>query len=407
MGYAARVLPLLLVVLAAPKGAAAPTKSLPSKAAVFVQSQDESAGAKAETDLLQALEGQSVPVVDVTAAFPPPAKDDSGLKLAAAAKQAYDDLDYEGAAAKYGEALDFMTKNPDAADGKTLAEAHFFVAALAIQNGGKGQAKKAQEEFARALVLNPDLTCDANTYGADVKKAFDKAQSDVMGRPTAKLSIDSSPAGAQISVRGKKLGTTPFPEGATLPIGRHFVELSKNGYAPAGVFADLGKEGGSAKGELKAAEGFADVQAGAASAISKGVGKKGALPANARKLADVVKARFLVMSDGLTAEVWDVESGNRVAGLSMSAEELSVTAKKISDFMAKPGSAAVASASSSGDGEEPVAGVTEPGAMGPVYKQWWFWTAVGVVAVGAGTAVGVAAANNSGPRPFNVVLGIP
>ncbi|MFT3707205.1 MAG: PEGA domain-containing protein [Archangium sp.] len=392
------MLPLLLLVLAAPKGAAAaaPAKPpLPAKAAVF------STDSTKEGELKSALEGADVPLLDVAEAFPVPPIDDSGLKLVAAAKQLYDDLDYEGSAAKWSEALEFFVKTPDAADSKSLADAHFFTAVLAIQNGGKSQAKKAQEEFARALLFNPDLTCDPQVYGNDVKKAFDKALADVNGRPTATLTIESKPSGADIQVRGKKMGQTPFTDGTTVPIGRHLVTLSKPGYGTVGVFADVSREGGSVKPELKAAGEFAGVIDGATNAINKGVGQKGPLPGNARKIGEVIKARFLVMSDGATAEVWDLDTGNRLAGLSMSSEELSVTAKKISDFIAKPGSAAIASAK----GDTP--GVEEPGAMGPVYKQWWFWTAVGVVAVGAGTAVGVAAANNSGPRPFNVVLGLP
>jgi len=397
------VLSLVLLVLAAPKGAAAPAKPLlPPKAAVFVSSADEASAAKVETGLLEALEGNNVPVVDVTAEFPTPARDESGDKLAAAAKQAYDDLDYDGAAAKWTEVLEFYAKHPESGDSKALADAHFFIAVLAIQTGGKSQVKKAQEEFGRALVLAPDLTCDAGTYGNDVKKVFDKAQTEVTNRATSRLVIESSPPGAEILLRGKRMGTTPLSDGATVPVGRHFVLLSKAGYDSSGVFVDVGKEGGTAKGELKAAPGYEDVRDGATSAIGKGVGQKGPLPSNAKKLGEVVKARFLVMSDGTTAEVWDVESGNRLTGLSLSAEELSTTGKKIAGFIAKPGAAAVAAAEP-GDGSS----VTASGEGGPLYTKWWFWTAVGVVAVGGATAAGVAAANNSGPKPFNVVLGTP
>lgn len=161
----------------------------------------------------------------------------------------------------------------------------------------------------------------------------------------------------------------------------------------------MGKEGGSAKATLVPAPGFMEVRDAATALVGKGVGVKGTLPPGAKKLGEIVKARFLVLSDGATAEVWDVESGNRLAGLSMSAEELSESAKKISGFMAKPSSAAVAAVVD----ERP----EEPGAGGPVYKKWWFWTAVGVVAVGGATAAGVAAANNPSGRAYNVVLGIP
>lgn len=396
------MLALLLVVLAAPKaGASVPAKpTLPAKAVVFVSSPDEAAAARAEADLGKALESANVPLVDVTDAFPAPAPDDTGEKLVKEARQAYDDLDYEGAAAKWKDAMAFFLKSPEAADSKSLADAHFFTAALALQNGGKAQAKKAQEEFVRALLLNPDLTCDPQVYGADVKKAFDKALGEVSNRPSAPLSIDSSPPGAMVSLRGKELGRTPISSPPSVPVGRHLVVFSKPGYEPSGALADVTKDGASVKPSLKAVSGYAEVRDAAGAVVSKGVGVKGAIPSGGKKLGEVVKARFLVLSDGTTAEVWDVESGNRVTGMSMSAEELGATARKISDFIAKPGAVAVADADVSGSDAEPSAG-------GPVYTKWWFWTVVGVVAVGGATAAGVAVANNSGPRPFNVVLGIP
>lgn len=391
------MLPLLLVVLAAPKGAPAPSRpSLPSKAAVFVSSPDEAASAKAELELAKALEAESVPVVDITAELPITPRDDAGDKLVKEARQAFDDLDYQGSSDKWAAALEFFIKHPEVADAKVLADAHFFIGSLAILNGGKGQAKKAQEEFVRALVHNPELTCDPQVYGADVKKAFDKALGDLGKKDTGKLTIESTPPGAEVSLRGKVLGHTPV-DAPSLPVGRHLLTFSKPGHDAGGAFADVSKEGTTVKPELVPVKGYMDIRDGATNAIGKGVGVKGPLPANAKKLAEIVQARFLVMSDGTTAEVWDSETGNRLAGLSLSSEELSTTAKKIERFIAKPG-AAVAAVETHDE---------EPSAGGPVYQKWWFWTAVGVVAVGAGTAVGVAAANNSGPRPFNVVLGTP
>jgi hypothetical protein len=392
------------LVLAAPKGAAPAKSSLPSKAAVFVSSVSDSDAAKIESDLTKALEDQSVPLIDVTAEFPSTPRDDAGEKLAKEAKQAYDDLDYEGSAAKWASALEFFVKHPEAADAKNLADAHFFIGALAIQNGGKSQMKKGTEEFVRALLHNPELTCDPQIYGNDVKKAFDKATAEVNTKATAKVTVESTPGGADVELRGKNVGTTPLNDLPNVPVGRHLLVFSKAGYEPTGVYADVSREGASVKPELKAAPGFADVHDGAINVIAKGVGQKGALPGPARKLADIIKARFLVLSDGATAEVWDTESGNRLAGLSISSEELTATAKKIGAFIAKPGPAAALVATKE---EGPVGTVDETSSGDPVYKKWWFWTAVGVVAVGgAATAVGVAANNSSG-RPFNVVLGTP
>jgi hypothetical protein len=73
-------------------------------------------------------------------------------------------------------------------------------------------------------------------------------------------------------------------------------------------------------------------------------------------------------------------------------------ATQVKAFVAQP--SVMASAVSRGK-QPPELAVNEP-----VYKKWWFWTAVGVVVVGGATAGGVAAASAHG-RPFNVVLGTP
>lgn len=390
------MLPLILVVLAADP-ATAPKPTLPSSAAVFVSSPDEAEGAKTEAALLKALQKEGAPLVDLGAQFPAAAGDETGKKLAAEARQAYDDLDYEGSATKWQEALQFFVQHPADADSKLLADAHFFIGALAIQNGGKAQAKKGTEEFTRALLFNPELTCDPQVYGADVKKAFDKAHADVAARGVGQLTLESTPPGASVTVQGKPAGLTPEEKGPSVAVGRHLVAFSKPGYQSTAIFSDVPAEGAIAKATLTAAAGYAEVRDAAGTLVSKGVGETGALPDGARKVGEVMKARFLVLSNGSTAEVWDVDTGNRVAGLSIGEDGLADSARQISDFIANPAPAAVASTKST----------VEPGADGPVYTKWWFWTAVGVVAVGAAaTTAGVAAANPPN-RGFNVVLGTP
>ena len=217
------------------------------------------------------------------------------------------------------------------------------------------------------------------------------------------MSIDSSPPGASVTLRGKDIGTTPIAsEAPTVPVGRHLLLFAKPGYEPDRRLRrrEQGRDVGQADPQARRPATWKCATRRTA-VVGKGVGVKGPLPGGAKKLAEMVKARFLVVSDGAIAEVWDVESGNRLAGLSLSAEELSETAQEDRRLHRQ------AEQRRRRRREEPAGTVEEPGAGGPVYKKWWFWTAVGVVAVGGATAVGVVAANNSGGRPFNVVLGIP
>lgn len=369
---------------------------LPSKAAVFVTSDDEASATKAEAELFRALEAAEVPLVDVFAAFPAPAPDGTGDRLVKEARQAYEDLDYEASAAKWTEALAFFNQNPAAASSALLGEAHFFIGALAVMNGGKAQAKKATEEFQRALLHNPNLTCDAQTWGPDAKKAFDKAAQDLAGRGTGSLTADSTPPGAEVRLRDRVVGTTPLSEGITVPVGRHLLLFSRRGYGQAGVLADVTKDGFRAQATLQAAPGYDDLRTAVDAAARDGLGKSGKPPAGARKVGELLKARFLVLGDGTRAEAWDLETGNRLTNLPTGADSLEASATKIHDFVLKPPPLSETSVAAA-----------DPGGGAPVFKQWWFWAAVGAVAVGTATTVGVVAANNSGGRPYNVLLGLP
>lgn len=389
---------LLVLVLAAPKAPTqAPVKpTLPAKAAVFVAGDDEAKAVKVEAELLRALEAAEVPLVDVLAAYPAPEPDGAGAQLVKEARQAYEDLDYEAAAKKWADALAFFNQNPATATSAVLGEAHFYIGALAVMNGGKSQLKKAAEEFQRALLHAPDLQCDAQTWGADTKKTFDKAAQDLAARGTGALTAESTPAGAEVHLRGRAVGHTPLAEPVTVPVGRHLLLFSRPGFAQAGVLADVSKDGFQAQATLTAARGYDDLRAAVAAATNEGLGKSGKPPAGARKVADLVKARFLVVGDGTKAEAWDLETGNRLTNLPLSSDDLAATSRKIHDFVTKP-APITADAVATG----------EPGDGIPLFKQWWFWTAVGVVAVGTATSVGVVAANNSRGRPYNVLLGLP
>lgn len=369
----------LLVLTAAPKSQEPAKPLLPSTATVLFDDQ------RAEP-LSDALDAEGVKLVELADEFPAPKPDESGGKLVAGAKQAYDDLDYEGAIAKWNEALEFFIQHPASADAKTMGDIHFYLGALAIQNGGKSQSKKGTEEFARALLFNPSLTCDPDVYGADVKKAFDKALNDIATRPSVKLTINSEPAGASVKLHGKDLGLTPLAEAPSVAPGRHLVTVTRPGYAQTGAFVDVGEGGGSYDAKLQPSPAYAQV-------LETAKGLPDAKSADAKTLGEKLKSRFLVVSRNGTAEVWDIETGNRLKGLGLDDESLKPSAKKIATFIANPAPLEVAQ----NDG---------PAADGePVTKKWWFWTIIGVAVVG-GAAAGIGAAESHG-KPFNIVLGAP
>ena len=266
-----------------------------------------------------------------------------------------------------------------------------------MQLNGKAAAKKAQEAFARALLFNPDLQFDAQVYGADAKKIFDRARQDVASKGMGALTLASSPAGATVTLRDKPIGLTPLAEAPSVPVGRHLVKFSRPGFATTGAFADVASGGATVNAVLPPAPGYGEARDAASSLATNGVGT-GKVPPTAKKLAEVMRARFLVLAvhkgDATPLEVWDVETGNRLGDVPLSDDaSLTAAATRVKDFVDRPSPLA------------PAVVEVEQGGGTPVYKKWWFWTAVGVVVVGSATAVGVAvASSNSG---YNVVLGTP
>lgn len=390
-----------MTVLAATSSAAPAKSELPLRAAVFVVGADRDSAATAEaleTKLTKALEAEQVDLTDLDSLFDAPAVDDTGRKLLAEAKQAFDDLDYVVGVEKAQAALEAFTKHPEGADAKSLAEVHLFIGALSMQLKGKSAAKAAQESFARAILFNPDLTLDEQAWGKEAAKAFDKAKQDVSARGMWPLTVSSSPAGAEVTLRDRPIGLTPLSDAPAVPTGRHLVKLSRPGYAPTGTFADVTDDGANVNATLAPLQGYGEARQVAQGLVNSGVGS-GKVPGTAKRLGEQVQARFLVVSavrgDQRPLEVWDVETGNRLSDVSLTDDaSLAAAATRVKDFVAHPSPLAA-----------PVVAVAEQGAGGPVYKKWWFWTAVGVVVVGGATAAGVAAASS---KPgYNVVLGTP
>ncbi len=391
------MLTLTLVCLAAQPA----RPPLPNRVSVFVVDKSGGDSGGIEAQVLGALDDEKVSLADLDTLFTPSPVTSAADKLLADAKIAYDNLDYDAALAKYQEALESMVKSPLGASSKQLAEAWQFIAIIALQNGGKTQAKKAQDAFVKALVHDPSIQVDAKTYGADVKKVFDKAVAEVAKQGKSTLKVESTPGGADVTLAGRLLGTTPV-EPIELPVGQHLITFARPGYEPAAVVVELTRNGATASGTLSLVAAYADQRSTAGALVSSlGSGK---VPGGARALAEKMNTRFVLLgstSGGQTTfELWDVESGSQLNGLRVGEDGgYSKVAKKVKQFVASP-SAIVAAP------PEPVAVVkrpTEPGNDEPLYKKWWLWAAVGVVVVGGATAGGIAAANANG-HPFNTVL---
>lgn len=371
--------------------------------AVFVKADDqvaERAAGKLEVDLAAALTKQGAQLSDIEKLFPPPKEaSDEGDALVAAGKEAYDNLDLDGAVQKLTDGALFFVKHPTLSQPKKLAEVFFFLAAAELQNGKKGPAGK---DFYRAAVLDPELKPDTKIFGSDVLKAFNAAKSETHGKKGLVL-IDSQPSGATIELDGKPIGVTPLTA-MELSAGRHHVRALKPGFHQAASFPDVkNSEDLDVKLTLEPLPTYAtwlDV-------ANKLIGRQGfdtqKLPSNASSLASGMGARFLVLvqvttvrgiSSEAEAQVWDTDTGDRLREVKFIVEDASIvkTATAIKRWMDRPVAVQVVEAKqTSNDG---------------LLHQPWFWAVTGVVVAGAVvTGVGVAATRHG--HGYDFVTGIP
>lgn len=361
------------------------------------------AAAKLEGELLRHLStGGGVEMVDLGAAFPPPApvpltKADT---LFEEGRTAYDNLDPEAAEAKFQAAAEAYTQAPAELSTERLAQAYIFLGASRQLNGNMVGAKEA---FTQATVAEPSARPDSALFSQEVQKAYDEARAAVKGLPAGMLAVDSQPAGAQVLVRGQKVGVTPM-RAVEVPAGQHPVVVSLPGYAPYSTYAEVKS---SAPTELKAklepTPGLAAVRDAAATAASERSFEQDVVPAEARAIGERLGARYVVLAAvsrdkkgraEAELQAWDLKSKARLRGV-----EIELAARE-----GKHGPAAAA---------DQVRGFVN-GAMAPrvserggpdfsLLKRPAFWAVVGGVA--AVTAGAVFVATQDKPGGWNPVSG--
>ncbi len=224
---------------------------------------------------------------------------------------------------------------------------------------------EAEERFVQALALRPDLDIDRASFPPEVTRVFDQ----VKRRPTARigsLTVESRPDGAAVLVDGgRRRGTTPVTVAA--PGGWHYVGLQLPGFQPWAQRVEL------VAGEVKP------------------------LPVALTPAAEERVSADIAL---LMSERYPTDPGGAVVQIARAARPLSADARLGPPQMAgaAPIDVVVVGAASvtryRGDGKQVAvasggdvaaataslfAAPTPPGhrKSRPMYKRWWFWTAVG------------------------------
>ncbi|MBX7116607.1 MAG: PEGA domain-containing protein [Myxococcaceae bacterium] len=362
-----------------------------------------SAAAEADAQLRQALlkTGVQLPSWTLPARISEAAT--AKLKLISEGRQAYDNLDIDGAIEKLTQARMYFQAHPAESDSGSLADLSLALGAAYLQNGLKAEAQRA---FVDALLLNPDLKPSTKLFTPDVQAAFARARSDVTKEGQGRLTIATEPMGAAVELRGQALGYTPLPTYA-LPAGRHLVQAKRPGFATAGTYVVVeASQTVSANLQLTPVGEYGTALALATRLINGNAFEGNGIPDEAKELATRAQSRFLVMvkvsatpvgNAKAHVQVWDTMNFSRLKDVSFtvdaSGKNAQAAVKTLRPWLEKPVVLSRAPAMPSHDGSQ------------PVYKKWWFWTAVGGAAV-AGAVTSAVVVSQRG-RSNNFILGIP
>lgn len=320
----------------------------------------------------------------------------------------YADFNAEDAIEKFQSALKKLEDNIDKlADVKFLGEVVFY---LAASYKLIDEDEQAESYFSTYISLNPDASPDESEFSSEVVSAFNTVKKNRGKLSKGSVKVSSDPEGALVFIDGKIAGVTP----ATLrgvSEGKHYYRIHKNGYRDAGgsVVVKGGKAASVSETITKYSEASSILEAESemkpgsdqASILSKSleiartldvdnllvvytkIGKDekvnytGYMIDKAKREFKKSEAVFDLPEKGAAAKSEPLREFNKAL------IEDPYEYKSISDVFA----AEVLSITSEDAGRED----TVKSEKKPVYKEWWLWTVVGVVA-----AVGVVLAADAG-----------
>ena len=336
----------------------------------------------------------------------------------------YADYNHDEAIEKFQSALKYFEKNLDkAVDMKFLSEIIFYLGASHKQ---LDEDKRAETYFANYISINPDGQPDESKFSSEIISAFNDVKKSKSKAFKGAVRVSSNPDGALVFIDGKIAGVTPvILRGITE--GKHYYRIHKNGYRDAGGTVEV-KGGRSASisetitkysqaSSMFEAEKEMKSEFGQVSMLSKAVEIARELDVDSVLVVDAkigsdeklnytgymvnmgkreykkTEAVFRIPEKGKESKQADLKEFNN--SLINDPYEY----KSISEAFA----AEVALLASDGSDDVDTAKKKDKDKK-PVYKEWWLWTIVGVVAA-AGVVLAVDAATGNGIDFFGATGG--
>jgi tetratricopeptide (TPR) repeat protein len=280
-----------------------------------------------------------------------------------------------------------------------LEEAHLQ---LGMTHQALGKDRRAAREYRMVLLLDPERKLDDTMVNPVVVESFNRARERLLTSMTGSISLLSKPPGARVVMNGKPVGYTPITIPGVYP-GEHYFIMEQDGYKTwSGVLRV--KPGELEKKEVFLSEGKRIRWVRLRDRIGQAGGGQSAAQ-DVEKFANAVGADWLLLAvishlgGRAMLELSIFEAGgeqvNPLGIFPVEEGQLAQVAERVERWIQgdrKLSHKTFIRRKPPGDIHRggdlpppPPPPPPPPGGGTAWYESWWFWTAVGVVAVGAAT----------------------
>lgn len=311
-------------------------------------------------------------------------------------------LEVDKAIAQLADAVDQLVAVLPYIKKQELADAMMGLAVAQMQ---KGNTKAMQQTLRRLLTWRPTYQPDS-TIPPQMNDPLEAARTTVSQLPQGQIKILSEPPGAQVFVDGDYIGVSPTTASG-LAVGEHYVTFKRLGYKRGLRVAQVTAAGVQVLDNLKRAEKYLLVeQALARTAPQMGQSPLDPVVDNLRETLFLDHLVFLQAKKGATDDelllksyLYDLRT-RRLLSEKDSRVRLLAGGVPQAGTLASLADSAYANVDYSGGLAAPVdAPPPKQAENKPLYKRWWFWTALGVIVAGGASAVAVGVLTRSPSCP--------
>lgn len=144
-------------------------------------------------------------------------------------KKLFEDLDPQGAEAKFRQAADLFEANAGGLSTPTdLISTYLSLARVFFATE---REVLARDIFKRVVQIQPDLVLDKAVYPPGMVSTFEDVKKTLLASPLGALGVASDPTPARVFLDGRDRGTTPL-DLVNIPAGVHTLTVRRPGYAP-------------------------------------------------------------------------------------------------------------------------------------------------------------------------------